>query len=79
MSACKHCQNGWFDDQRFGMDVECVNGVLIDIDTAHEGWVRDVQYPLAPCHPRFQSQEQNDSQQRLAEWADVPSTQEHGA
>jgi hypothetical protein len=33
---CKHCRDGFFDG-RFGQDVECVNGVLIDIDEAHEG------------------------------------------
>jgi hypothetical protein len=47
--ACRHCKNGWFADQRFGIDVECVNGVLIDIDVAHEGWQRDNVYPAAPC------------------------------
>ena len=46
---CKHCQNGWFSDQRYGTDVECVNGVLIDIDVAHDGWQTDTVYPPAPC------------------------------
>lgn len=47
MSECKHCQNGWLGE-RFG-GVECVNGVLIDIDEATEGWARDTAYPPAPC------------------------------
>ena len=34
--SCQHCKNGFLDG-RFGQDVECVNGVLIDIDEAHEG------------------------------------------
>ena len=43
---CKHCRNGQFDN-RFGEDVECVNGVLIDIDVAHEGWQQQqLQSPL---------------------------------
>lgn len=72
--ACKHCSNGHFSDQRFGADVECVNGVLIDIDVAYEGWQRDVDYPVAPCHPMWgkQSREEpfdNDSQTRLDEWS----------
>lgn len=46
--ACPFCQNGFR-----GSDVECVNGVLIDIDEAHEGWQDDVLYPPAPCHPKF--------------------------
>lgn len=65
---CPHCRNGWFE----GTDVECVNGVLIDIDVAHEGWQRDVSYPLAPCHPEYHKPEDeqvNDSQERLASWA----------
>lgn len=49
MSAdCKHCRNGFR-----GSDVECVNGVLIDIDVFTEGWERDVIYPPAPCHPDY--------------------------
>ena len=82
MSQCKHCKNGWFDDQRFGCDVECVNGVLIDIDEAHEGWSRDVCYPVAPCHPMFARQQSgddnfpNDCQQRLADWCGEHSPRE---
>ncbi len=45
---CEHCRNGFLGN-RFGEDVECVNGVLIDIDVAHEGWQRDFVYPPAPC------------------------------
>lgn len=79
MKDCKHCQHGWFDGQPFGQDVECVNGVLIDIDVAHEGWQTDVIYPVAPCHPMWARQAagdesfENDCQERLAEWA-TPST-----
>lgn len=42
---CRHCSNGYLDRG----DLECVNGVLIDIDVATEGWQRDVAYPPAPC------------------------------
>mgnify|MGYP003501699898 FL=1 len=74
MGDCKHCIQGWFDNQRFGEDVECVNGILIDIDTAHEGWQRDVDYPVAPCHPRWADQHvgrnfPSDCQERLNEWS----------
>lgn len=68
---CKHCKNGWLDN-RFGQDVECVNGILIDIDVYHEGYRRDALYPVAPCHPDWQRQcagEENvglDCQERLA-------------
>lgn len=48
MSDCAHCKNGFR-----GSDVECVNGVLIDIDVFTEGWERDVVYPPAPCHPGY--------------------------
>lgn len=71
--ACKHCRNGFLDN-RVGQDVECVNGVLIDIDVAFEGWARDVDYPVAPCHPMWSRQQgsedfPNDCQERLEEWA----------
>lgn len=71
---CAHCSNGWFDDQRFGTDVECVNGVLIDIDVAHEGWQRDVVYPPAPCIAKqFEYGESpewgSECQKRLEDWA----------
>ncbi len=74
MSDCRHCRNGFFDNQRFGQDVECVNGILIDIDVAHEGWQRDTDYPVAPCHPMWARQQSrdghfvNDCQERLAQW-----------
>ena len=70
MVDCKHCKNGWFDDQRFGTDVECVNGVLIDIDVAREGWQRDVEYPSAPCVSRLGEWPKGDMgcQARLREW-----------
>ena len=76
---CEHCQNGWFRDHRFGTDVECVNGVLIDIDVAHDGWSRDVDYPVAPCHPAWEAQcagrsFENDSQERLESWASLGGT-----
>lgn len=45
MGNCTHCKNGWLDRG----DTECVNGVLIDIDEAHEGWQQDVCYPPSPC------------------------------
>jgi hypothetical protein len=53
--ACKHCRNGFLDN-RLGQDVECVNGVLIDIDEFTEGWARDTVYPVAPCHPQWAEQ-----------------------
>jgi len=73
MTRCTHCQNGFLDN-RFGQDVECVNGVLIDIDEATEGWQRDVLYPVAPCHPAWKKQLadkdfDNDSLERLEAWA----------
>lgn len=46
--TCQQCRNGFLGN-RYGQDVECVNGVLIDIDVAHEGWQLDVDYPPAPC------------------------------
>lgn len=75
--TCKHCRSGFLEN-KFGQDVECVNGVLIDIDVAHEGWQRDVDYPVAPCHPMWVKQQagedfENDCQRRLAAWAEVPS------
>lgn len=74
MSVCQHCQNGHFANARFGQDVECVNGILIDIDTAHEGWQLDVEYPVAPCHPSWRDQcadrdFNNDCQERLRSWS----------
>lgn len=73
---CKHCRNGFLEN-KFGQDVRCVNGVLIDIDEAHEGWQLDVDYSVAPCHPMWTRQQAgdedfpNDSQERLAAWAEV--------
>lgn len=55
MADCKHCISGWFDG-RFGQDVECVNGVLIDIDEWHEGHATNVVRPVAPCHPMWEQQ-----------------------
>ena len=75
-TPCEHCRNGFLEN-RYGQDVECVNGVLIDIDVAYEGWQPDVAYPVAPCHPMWQRQQQgdedfpNDCQERLANWATV--------
>lgn len=54
--ACKHCRNGFFENARFGQDVECVNGVLIDIDEFNEGWSGDTVHPVAPCHPMWDAQ-----------------------
>lgn len=71
MKDCPHCKNGWFDG-RFGEDVECVNGVLIDIDVYTEGYARDEVFPVAPCHPMWARQSAgdedfpNDCQERLA-------------
>ncbi len=48
MSNCKFCKDG-FLGHRFGADYECVNGVLIDIDVASEGWDPQTDYPPAPC------------------------------
>lgn len=74
--SCKHCDNGFFGG-RFGQDVECVNGVLIDIDEAREGHAPDVIRPVAPCHPMWERQLAdpdgdwpNDSIDRLNAWAD---------
>lgn len=53
---CRHCKDGWFPEQQFGQDVECVNGILIDIDIFTEGWHRDQIYPVAPCHPMWEKQ-----------------------
>lgn len=46
---CPHCSLGFLGNA-YGADVECVNGVLIDIDVATEGWQPNVAYPPAPCH-----------------------------
>lgn len=73
MKGCKHCDNGYFGG-RYGQDVECVNGVLIDIDEAHDG-PTDTMYRVAPCHPMWAKQLAdpdgdwpNDTIERLAEW-----------
>ena len=78
--TCTHCRDGYFGDQRFGQDVQCVNGVLIDIDVAYEGWQPDLEYPVAPCHPHWLDQYEdidfaNDSQERLNAWADCGERQ----
>ncbi len=67
MLDCTHCRNGYFD----GTEVECVNGVLIDIDVAHEGWQRDVEYPAAPCVSESGEWPESDigCQERLSQWA----------
>lgn len=75
MNACKHCRNGFLEN-RYGEDVECVNGVLIDIDVAHEGWQPDTIYPVAPCHPDWEKQCRdedfyNDSLERLEAWSSM--------
>lgn len=36
-----------------GGDIECINGVRIDVDVYTEGWERDAIYPPGPCHPKF--------------------------
>lgn len=74
--SCPHCRIGFLEN-RYGQDVECVNGVLIDIDVAHEGAQRDVIYPVAPCHPMWSRQQAgdenfpNDCQERLRAWYDI--------
>lgn len=74
---CSHCRGGWFDPNGsgfyFGMDIACVNGVLIDIDEHNEGHCRNVVRPVAPCHPMWARQKadpdaetwENDSIARL--------------
>lgn len=84
MSGCKHCRNGWFPHAEFGQDVECVNGVLIDVDEFNEGVSPDVIRPVAPCHPMWKEQQRdpdgatwvNDSIERLdaMRLPDVPAT-----
>ena len=73
MTDCKYCRGGFFERGSkfyFGQDVECVNGVLIDIDEAHEG-PSDVEYALAPCHPNYKDQKPNDSIERLEQWRGI--------
>lgn len=70
---CEHCNSGFLGN-RYGQDVECVNGVLIDIDVAHEGWEPDVVYPPAPCiRDEWEDGERDgwfeECQQRLKAWA----------
>ena len=47
VDPCKRCYNGHLGGV-YG-DLECVNGVLIDIDVFTEGYATDVAYPPAPC------------------------------
>lgn len=83
MSDCAHCRQGWFEGRRFGEDVHCVNGVLIDIDEAHEGPALDVVRPVAPCHPMWKAQLadeygetwENDSIERIEAWLNTGSEQ----
>lgn len=42
---CPYCNNGHLGHG----DLECVNGVMIDIDEFWEGWRQDFSYPPAPC------------------------------
>lgn len=68
-NKCLHCDSGYFSN-RYGQDVVCINGVLIDEDEYAEGWETDVSYPVAPCHPCWPKQQaeedfKNDSQRRL--------------
>lgn len=44
--TCTKCNNGYLGRG----DIECVNGVLIDIDVAHEGFQPDMAYPPGPCN-----------------------------
>jgi len=76
MKKCQYCQDGWFDKNisnfYFGIDVVCVNGVLIDIDEYCEGYQLNLSYTIAPCHPDWNKQQtqenfySTDSQERLA-------------
>lgn len=72
--TCDKCEGGFLHN-KYGQDVECVNGVLIDIDEYMEGWDRSTNYPVAPCHPMWKRQISgddsfvNDSQERLKEGA----------
>ncbi len=45
---CKHCVNGYLNS-----DIECKNGILIDLDEYLEGPPHDHIYPPAPCHPNY--------------------------
>lgn len=80
---CRHCRNGFLDNQ-FGADVECVNGVLIDIDEATEGWQRDVVYPPAPCiaskwHDGEREGWFEECQRRLSKWGGLSPAPSVGA
>lgn len=80
--TCEHCNNGFLNN-KYGQDVECVNGVLIDIDEYTEGWARDTLHPVAPCHPMWERQcagdddFPNDTLERLE--ATIHSTSEEQA
>lgn len=60
---------------RFGENIECVNGVLIDIDEAMAGWDNRANYSVAPCHPMWEQQTStntdlaHDVQTRLEQWS----------
>lgn len=43
------CRKHW----GLGHDIECVHGVLIDIDEYTEGYARDVIRPPCSCNPKF--------------------------
>lgn len=79
VTTCEHCNNGYLGN-RFGQDIECVNGILIDIDEFREGYQKDVCYPVAPCHPDWKKQcaDENfvseDAQERLAQACEVTMT-----
>ena len=46
---CKHCDNGFFADE-----MECINGIMIDVDDFSEGFfAADVWRQPAPCHPLY--------------------------
>lgn len=40
-------------NQYIGGDVECCDGVVMDIDEFTEGWQPDAIYPPHSCNPRF--------------------------
>ena len=68
-NECLYCYNGNFH----GADIECVNGVMIDIDVAHECRRTDEIYPAAPCISLDGKWPNGDigCQARLDDWADT--------
>ena len=40
-------------NQRIAGDIECCDGIVMDVDEYREGWQRDVIYQPHDCNPRF--------------------------